>query len=48
MKILGLLRNKSKKEDIIETKNGLEIGIKDFLVTKAIHSICKLKKLQAH
>ena len=44
MKILGLLRNKSKKEDIIETKNGLEIGIKDFLVTKAIHSICKIEK----
>ena len=44
MKILGVLRNKSKKEDIIETKNGLEIGIKDFLVTKAIHSICKIEK----
>ena len=48
MKILGVLRNKSKKEDIIETTNGLEIGIKDFLVTKAMHSICRIEKLQAH
>ena len=35
MKILGLLRNKSKKEDIIETKNGLEIGIKRFSGNKS-------------
>ena len=46
MKILGVLRNKSKKEDIITTSNNLEIGIKDFLLTKAIHSICKIEKAE--
>ena len=46
MKILGVLKNKSKKEDIIKTNNKLEIGIKDFLVAKATDSICKIEKAE--
>lgn len=46
MKILSILKNRSKKEDIIKTNNNLEIGIKDFLVIKATHSICKIEKAE--
>ena len=46
MKILGILKNKSKKEDIIKTNNNLKIGIKDFLVAEALNSICKIEKAE--
>ncbi len=44
MKILGILKNRSKKEDIIQTGNSSLVGIKDFLVANATHSICELEK----
>lgn len=44
MKILGILKNRSKKEDIIQTGNGSFVGIKDFLVANATHSLCELEK----
>lgn len=44
MKILGILKNRSKKEDIIQTGNGSFVGIKDFLVANATHSLCKIEK----
>lgn len=44
MKILGVLKNKSKKEDLIQTGNGSYVGIKDFLVANATNAICELEK----
>ena len=44
MKILGVLKNKSKKEDLIQTGNGSYVGIKDFLVANATLSICEIEK----
>ncbi len=44
MKILGILKNKSKKENLISNGVGSFIGIKDFLVANATLSVSKLEK----